>query len=440
MNAAKACSGCGSELPPDANDGLCLQCASKRKVENNILRDPEEMPTAQLPRGLQPAAARPDSSSKAPTSGATVRWFSDYKLIEEIARGGMGVVWKAWQVSLNRPVALKMILAGTFADESQIKRFHTEAEAAASLDHPNIVPIYEVGEHQGQHYFSMKLVEGSSLANRIREYVQDPQAAATLLATVARAVHHAHQHGILHRDLKPANILLDAQDQPQVTDFGLAKRVDSQSGMTRSGDVVGTPGYMAPEQARGAKQLSTAVDVWALGAVFYELLTSQPLASGSGDITVRLWDVAMRQPLGKPLAGHKAGVRSVTFSPDGKTLASGDRDAKTRLWDVATRQPLGEPLVGHKADVWSVAFSPDGKTLASGGTDTTVRLWRIQDRWLEFARLLANATPKELIQNARQMANRELTDVEVKQYFGEFTNAYVPLWPDGNSAKNAAHQ
>lgn len=203
--------------------------------------------------------------------------FGDYEKIEIIARGGMGVVCRARQTSLNRPVALKMIRAGEFATEA-IRRFRSEAEAAARLDHPHIVPIYEIGEHGDFHYFCMKLVEGRDLARAVQSSPMAGQRrVAELMETIARAVHHAHQRGIIHRDLKPANILLDTDGQPHVTDFGIARVLEAEAGVLLASHVVGTPEFMAPEQACGqAEQITVATDVYSLGAILFVLLTGRP--------------------------------------------------------------------------------------------------------------------------------------------------------------------
>jgi serine/threonine-protein kinase len=204
------------------------------------------------------------------------RAFGRYELLEEIGRGGMGIVYKARDLRLKKTVALKTILAGKLASSSDVERFHLEAEAAAGLDHPNIVPIFELGQEDGQHYFTMRLIEGGSLERRLGSFHDDPRAAARLVLVLAKAVRHALQMGILHRDLKPGNILLDAQGEPHITDFGLAKRIDANEDVTSPGEILGTLAYMAPEQAAGgAKRLGTAVDVYGLGAILYALLTGR---------------------------------------------------------------------------------------------------------------------------------------------------------------------
>jgi hypothetical protein len=208
----------------------------------------------------------------------------------------MGVVWKARQRRPDRLVALKMFRGSDLASPTDVQRFRNEAEVIAQLDHPHILPVYEVGEHDGVHYFSMKLVEGGSLADHLDSFRADPRAAARLLATVARAVHYAHQRGVLHRDLKPSNILLDAQGQPHVSDFGLAKRVEIDSSLTQSGSLLGTPSYMAPEQTSGRKgAVTTATDVYGLGAVLYALLSGQPPFRGE-TVLETLEQVREREP------------------------------------------------------------------------------------------------------------------------------------------------
>lgn len=225
-----------------------------------------------------------------PTAKATVPWtdrpaagselpreFGDFELQRELGRGGMGIVYQARQRSLNRTAAVKMILRGQWASAADLARFRSEAESAARLDHPHIVPVYEVGEHDGQPYFVMKYVEGVTLASRLAEGPIPPREAAALLAPICDAIHFAHERGILHRDLKPSNILIDLEDRPHVTDFGLAKCVEGDAQLTRSGAVLGTPCYMAPEQAAGNRgQLSPASDVYSLGTILYQMLTGRP--------------------------------------------------------------------------------------------------------------------------------------------------------------------
>lgn len=201
--------------------------------------------------------------------------FDDYELLEEIARGGMGVVFKAHQKSLNRTVALKMILSGALASTAELRRFEVEAQAIAKLSHPNIVPVYEVGEYQELHFFSMRYVEGQSLRQLIRNGCPRIEEAVNLAKKITEAIAYSHSKGIIHRDLKPANILLNSDNEPMVADFGLAKQFGSESDLTAAGQSLGTPGYMAPEQVE-AKNVDQRSDVYGIGAILYELLTGRP--------------------------------------------------------------------------------------------------------------------------------------------------------------------
>jgi len=281
-NVTRVCGGCGSKLFADAPQGLCSLCLFR----------------AALGPLLNESVAADDDGDAADSERIPSE-FGDYELLEEIGRGGQGVVFRARQKSLSRTVALKVIGLGTWATEVHLKRFRREAEAAASLDHPGIVPIYEVGERDGSCYFSMKFIEGGQLDEVVRQTPMSIRQAAELVAKLARTVHYAHDHGILHRDIKPGNILLDKSGEPHLADFGLARLLDTQSSVTRTIDVLGTPSYMAPEQAAGeTSKLSKATDVYGLGAVLYQLLTGQPpFAGGTTYETIRLLrDTEPRHP------------------------------------------------------------------------------------------------------------------------------------------------
>ena len=283
MSAKNICPTCGAALAPRVAGDQCPKCLLRLAWADRTTQPAPETKWAQHASNGVDAPVLDDEQV-----------FGDYRLESEIARGGMGVVYRARQVSLGRAVALKMIATGQFASPSLVQRFQVEAGAAARLDHPNIVPIYEIGQHRRQVYYSMKLVPGGNLAQwnakcGVRDAAWQRRAAA-LLIKIAQAIHYAHQHGVLHRDLKPANILMETADSPRVTDFGLAKVIEDESGLTLSTATLGTPAYMAPEQAAGrAREVSTAADIYSLGAILYELLTGRtPFQAPSALETMRL--------------------------------------------------------------------------------------------------------------------------------------------------------
>jgi eukaryotic-like serine/threonine-protein kinase len=305
MNQVKNCPECGEPILGDAPRGFCPACLvrvgagwdldQKAEAEAGGQRAEDGRQNRSLLGGdgtrgqAEGGKGRGDQGLSLFGDNGLPLLFGGYELLEQIGHGGMGVVYRARQLAVNRLVALKMLLHGRFSEPAFVERFHIEAEAAAHLDHPNIVPIYEIGQHEGQPFYSMKLIEGRSL-DRVsadcrvgasayaRSSAEWARRAVELLTPIARAVQYAHEHGVLHRDLKPHNILLDAEGQPHLTDFGLAKLLSQESSLTLSAAIIGSPGFMAPEQAAGkSREVTTAADIYGLGAVLYVLLTGKPL-------------------------------------------------------------------------------------------------------------------------------------------------------------------
>ena len=275
-NVNRICGKCGSRIFADAPQGFCGLCLFKT--------------------GLGPLGEDDESLGSSPVAMPTD--FDDYELLKEIGRGGQGVVYRARQKSLNRTVALKVIGVGHWDREAHLRRFRLEAEAAASLNHPFIVPIHEIRERDGCCYFSMNLIEGGQLDEAVKRQVISIRRAVELIAKLARTVHYAHENGILHRDIKPGNVLLDKEGEPHLTDFGLARLVETEGSVTRTTEMLGTPSYMAPEQANGNAEVTAAADIYGLGAVLYQLLTGAPPFVGRSTYeTVRLLlETDPRQP------------------------------------------------------------------------------------------------------------------------------------------------
>src|SRR6266536_2438759 len=297
----RICRKCGAKIFSDAPRGLCTACVLETAL--GILPDAvvadQENEAANRRLGESARSPSPRFSDSPFQSVPMLGELGDYELLEEIGRGGQGVVFRARQKRLNRTVALKVISLGQWASKAHLKRFRMEAEAAAHLDDQRIVPIYEIGERDGACYFSMKFIEGGQLDKIIGSELMPGRKAAELMAKLAHTLHHAHQNGVLHRDVKPGNILLDAKGEPHLTDFGLARLVETESNVTRTMEVLGTPSYMAPEQAEGNNAaVSCATDVYGLGAVLYQLLTGHPpFAGGTTYETIKLLlDTEPRQP------------------------------------------------------------------------------------------------------------------------------------------------
>ena len=355
----------------------------------------------------QAAAARSRRPVDVPAADSV---FGEYELLEEVGRGGMGVIYKARHRRLGRIAALKMILGGRFSSADERQRFALEASAAAGLDHPGIVPVYEIGEVSSQPFFAMKFVDGASLAQRRDDFRGDEKRlrkGARLIATVAHAVEHAHQHGILHRDLKPANILIDAADQPLLTDLGLAKSTTDDPHLTRTGAVLGTPGYMPPEQAAADGRVTTRSDVYALGAMLYELLTGRPPHVGATPVQTVM--SVLHDPVEPPRRHDRTidpeleliCLKCLARDPDERY------DAARDLADDLDRWLAGEPISLKAPSVAAVSAR-----------------WVRQHRgvvYLMFAVLLGTLLAVPLLANLFQSQDPSLFSV-----YDEFPNARKP--------------
>lgn len=379
------CPKCGQPTRADRLGGLCPRCISRVAV-----------------RGSSPAAG----AGAVPMSHLR---FGPYELSQELGRGAMGAVYRAHDPVLGRDVALKIILSGQFASTEERRRFLAEAEHVARLDHPNIVPIYQTGETEGRAWFAMKLIEGTTLK-------AGPSATtvASLMATLARAVQHAHERGVLHRDLKPGNILLDREGVPHITDFGLARRLDLDSSLTLSGSPVGTPGYMAPELVRCAKDATTAADIWSLGVMLYELLAGR-LPFAGATVSEMLWKIAEEEPgritkdeLRITSGGAKAGSEARSSPLTGSAVRDLEVVALKCLRKDPTQRYASAAALAEDLEKWQ-----RGEPIAARAVGTTERLWRWTRRHplvavLSAALVVAVVTGTVLLALANQRLSRAL--------------------------------
>ena len=364
------------QLPADLrNEWLAEACRDhphlRAEVQAMLAQDPGE--------GLQPGGAAELVDGKAmevlhatlDAGDATARdipahrpkeVFAGYELLELIGRGGMGVVYRARQMQPNRVVAVKMIRAGRFASPADVRRFHAEAEAAANLGHEGIVPIYEVGEQNGEHFFSMRYIDGQSLAEYLKASTLSWREIATLFKTLCEAIAEAHEKGIIHRDLKPSNILIDQTGRPWVTDFGLVKHLHDDSSLTVAGDVMGTPGYMSPEQAMGAAdRVTAATDVYSLGAIFYTMLTGRPpIEANQSSLLVTLrqiqeHDVAAPRALDRRIPRDLESIcmKCVEQHPDGRYADAGCLAADLRRYLDGEAILAKPPSIGRRVLRWA---------------------------------------------------------------------------------------
>jgi WD40 repeat protein/tRNA A-37 threonylcarbamoyl transferase component Bud32 len=391
-SAEEFCVECGVALAANVPKGLCSRCALKGALSlSDFEVDPEE-----------------EVSSAAPQPFESPRPFGDYELIEEIARGGMGVVYKARQKNLDRIVAIKMLLFGPMASQAVIRRFRVEAVAAGGLHHPNIVTIHEVGIHDGQHFLVMDYVDGPTLTTLLHNQPLPPRRAAELTRTIAEAIQYAHECGILHRDIKPSNILISQDETPRVTDFGLARRIEGDSSLTVSGHPLGSPSYMPPEQASPRQgKVSARSDVYSLGATLYHLLTGHPPFQGDS-IAHTLGQVLHQEPVSPRLLNPRTPEDLETIclkclQKDPNQRFSSARELADELDRFLKGEPIRSRAVSWIEKIWRFCKrKPAVASLATAATflllivaiGSPITTWRIRKSQQRLAENLYAADMK----------------------------------------------
>jgi WD40 repeat protein/tRNA A-37 threonylcarbamoyl transferase component Bud32 len=421
MPTLNICNECGAEIAKLSPSGLCTRCLFSLGIA--AANDEPKWERAHT------------ENTEVPTS---LRRFDDYEVIEEIARGGMGVVWKARQVSLGRTVALKMVLAGELADRKELARFHAEAAAAAALCHPNIVTVYGTGIAGRQPFYSMAFIEGETLATIVRDRPLAFHKAALYVRKIAEAIHYAHERGVLHRDIKPSNILIDANDEPQITDFGLAKQAQLGATLTVSGGLLGSPNYMSPEQASGEREVRSATDIYSLGALLYHLLTGQPPFAGSGLAetlqAVRHKDAVPVRDLNPttPRPLETICARCMEKKPEARYATA--QELSEDLARFLNNQPIVAQPIGVVERLWrwsqrnpvaaaAVVIVAATIAIATLSTVTASRRAAVQERRL-----------RQQAENLQKKADDAAASARVNAYAADITAAYT-LWNAGEPGR-----